>query len=598
MSRRIYCGVSLPSASTVVIMMTLLRAGCGEAATGSVIYSGATIGTPGSWPGIDAGISRAFDRNPVTEWVAPTPSTAWAGTDFGPGNGVRLTAYRVAGGVAGYAGQINRLAGAQIQASNDCTFATGVVTLDTMPALPYYARYNLTARNERSLEAEQPYRCYRYLSATNGYGGISEVQWIGTAGGSGAPARPLAPVISPGAGAFLSGSAIVTITSQTSSASVYYTTDGTTPTNTNGTLYTGPFALPVDVNKILQAVAYDSSLGFPLSDIATAHYRNYAFKPNDDWYDDDGVLIEAHAPSITGPIRGRYYMVGQFANKGNAIGADIGANEGVWMYSSRDLLNWHFEGQILDNAGWNYVERPHVIFSAAAKKYILWAHMANYHNSSDRAGIATAPAITGPWTWQNTALNPDNTGFKDFNVFEDDDGTAYVIYVIGNQGSVTISQLSPDCQGTTGASVTGLVPGREAPVLLKHGSAYFLVSSSTNYYNSTSGTFNLDYITCSSCDTPLGQWSNQRKNLFPSEPTAGQPYNTQTASLLKVGGRKDAYILLTDFYNPSSLYDSRQTWIPLVFPTGTTMTGSSPAVFDLSLWPLARPGQIDPRASR
>jgi hypothetical protein len=215
--------------------------------------------------------------------------------------------------------------------------------------------------------------------------------------------------------------------------------------------------------------------------------------------------------------------------------------------------------------------------------------MDNGHNTTDRAGIATASSITGPWTWQNTTLNPDNTGFKDFSLFQDEDGTAYVVYVIGTQGSVTISRLTPDCKRTTGESVTGLVPGREAPVLIRHGSAYFLISSDTNYYNSTTGRFDLHYNVCASCDTPLGQWSTDWATLFASQPKAGEPYNTQTASLLKVPGRKDAYILLTDFFNPTSLYDSRQTWVPLSFPTSTTVAGGTPALFDLSLWPAERP---------
>jgi hypothetical protein len=596
MGGRLSAGVLLPRVTAASIVLALLPAVCTHAATGSVVYTGATIGTPGFWPGTASPISQVFDRNVATEWLAASPSGAWAGTDFGSSAAVALNAYRVAAGVAGYAGQINRLAGAKIQASNDCTFATGVVTLDTVPSAPYYPRYSLAPRNERPLEATQPYRCYRYLSATNGYGGVSELQWIGPAGAASIEARPVTPVISPGAGAFLSGSVIVTITTKTTSAALYYTTDGTAPTVTNGILYTGPFTLPVDGLTILRVVAYDSSLSMPLSDIAVAHYRNYAFKPNDDWYDDDGILMEAHAPSITGPVRGRYYMVGQFANKGNVNGADIGANEGVWMYSSDDLLNWHWEGQILDNAGWNYVERPHIIHSAATGKYVLWAHMANSHNSTDRAGVATAPEITGPWTWQNAALNPDNNGFKDFNLFQDDDGTAYVVYVTGSQGSVTISQLSPDYLGSTGISVGGLIPGREAPVLFKHESAYFLISSSTNYYNSVTGTFNLDYIVCASCESPLGQWSTARKNLFSSEPGAGQPYNTQTASLLRVAGRRDAYLLMTDYYNPSSLYDSRQTWIPLAFPAATSVEGATPAMFDLSIWPPEPPRARKPDA--
>jgi hypothetical protein len=509
-------------------------------------------------------------------------------TDFGAGNSVQLSAYRIADATPGYAGQTNRLYGAVIQGSND---GASWATLDTIPNAPFYARYTMGPRNQRSVSPAVPYRYYRFAQSTT-YGECSEIQWIGPAGASAIAARPVQPVIAPGAGVYSAGLVRIAITSATTSASIYYTTDGSVPTNTNGTLYAGPFTLPVVAATVLQAVAYDSTLASALSDAASAHYRNYAFAANEDWYDDDGILIEAHAPHIIGPIQGRYYMVGQFANKGNASGADIGANEGIWMYSSADLLNWHFEGQILDNGGsggtaWNYVERPNILFDSSTNQYVLWAHMSNSHDSSDRAGIATAANIRGPWAWQTVTLNPDNNGFKDFSLFQDDDGTGYVAYVIGTQGSITISRLRGDYQGTTGSSVGGLAAGTEGPILWKRHGTYFLASSSTNYYNSVSGTFNLRYITCSPCSTPLGSWNSGYSYLFSPVPTANQPYNCQSSGILNIPSRQDAFLLLCDFYNPTSLYNSRQSWAPLTFPNSTTAQANTPAVWDLTTWGLA-----------
>jgi len=506
-------------------------------------------------------------------------------TDFGAGNSVQLSAYRVADAVPGYAGQTNRLYNAVIQGSND---GSTWVTLDTIPNVPFYARYNMAPRNQRSLSPAVPYRYYRFAQSGT-YGECSELQWIGPAGAAGISARPVQPVITPGAGVSTAGTIQITITSTTASASIYYTTDGTTPTNTNGTLYTGPLLMTAGAVTVLQAVAYDSTLATNLSDVAIGHYRNYAFAPNDDWYDDDGLLIEAHAPHIIGPIQGRYYMTGQFANKGNAVGADIGANEGVWMYSSPDMLNWHFEGQILDNGAsagtsWNYVERPNVLFNSCTNRYVLWAHMANSHDGSDRAGIATAFKITGPWTWQNVTLDPDNNGFKDFSLFQEDDGTAYVAYVTGTQGSITISRLRGDYQGTTGASLTGLAAGTEAPMLWKRQGKYFLMSSSTNYYNSVSGTFNLRYITCPACSSPLGAWNTSYAYVLSPVPSANQPYNCQSSAVLNLVARQDALLLLCDFYNPTSLYSSRQSWVPISFPTSSTAQGLTLTSWDLTTW--------------
>jgi hypothetical protein len=81
------------------------------------------------------------------------------------------------------------------------------------------------------------------------------------------------PVFSPGAGPFYAATP-VTISSATPGVSIRYTTDGSTPTETNGTLYTGPVTVQVAVDTnmtastasngsgitMLKAVAYKSGM--------------------------------------------------------------------------------------------------------------------------------------------------------------------------------------------------------------------------------------------------------------------------------------------------------------------------------------------------
>ena len=66
-----------------------------------------------------------------------------------------------------------------------------------------------------------------------------------------------APVFSPGPGAY-TGARDVVIVTATAGASIRYTTDGSTPTETNGTLYAGP--VPVAETLTLKAVAYRAGL--------------------------------------------------------------------------------------------------------------------------------------------------------------------------------------------------------------------------------------------------------------------------------------------------------------------------------------------------
>src|SRR5581483_824459 len=76
-------------------------------------------------------------------------------------------------------------------------------------------------------------------------------------------------VFNPNGGTFLLGQMVsVTMTSATSGASIRYTTDGSTPSETNGTLYSGPVS--VSSNTTLNAIAYKS--GMTDSTVSSATY--------------------------------------------------------------------------------------------------------------------------------------------------------------------------------------------------------------------------------------------------------------------------------------------------------------------------------------
>jgi len=73
------------------------------------------------------------------------------------------------------------------------------------------------------------------------------------------------PLISPAAGTYTS-TRIVNITCATPGSSIRYTTDGTTPSETDGTLYSGFFA--VSTSTTVRAIAYKTS--WAMSDLASA----------------------------------------------------------------------------------------------------------------------------------------------------------------------------------------------------------------------------------------------------------------------------------------------------------------------------------------
>ncbi len=87
--------------------------------------------------------------------------------------------------------------------------------------------------------------------------------------------RAIGPIFSPAAGTYTTAQT-VTLSTTTSGASINYTTDGSTPSNTAGTLYTGP--ITVATTTTIKAVAY--ATGLTNSTISTASYTIRVLPPS------------------------------------------------------------------------------------------------------------------------------------------------------------------------------------------------------------------------------------------------------------------------------------------------------------------------------
>jgi hypothetical protein len=96
----------------------------------------------------------------------------------------------------------------------------------------------------------------------------STSQWEPNAPPGGMPVST--PVFNPLGGNFTSAQNI-TIATSTSGASIRFTTDGSTPSPTTGTLYAGP--VPLGATTTLKAIAYKS--GIPDSSVSTANFTFY-----------------------------------------------------------------------------------------------------------------------------------------------------------------------------------------------------------------------------------------------------------------------------------------------------------------------------------
>ena len=116
-----------------------------------------------------------------------------------------------------------------------------------------------------SVSSDTPFRAIAYASGSDDSAVNTGIYVINAGTG---PTPAAAPVFSPGGGTYASAQ-MVSITSTSPGIIIRYTTDGSTPTETNGTVYTGAL-VNIASSTTLQAIAYGG--GFSDSAVASASY--------------------------------------------------------------------------------------------------------------------------------------------------------------------------------------------------------------------------------------------------------------------------------------------------------------------------------------
>jgi Fn3 associated len=116
----------------------------------------------------------------------------------------------------------------------------------------------------------------------------------------------------------------VTISTATSGATIRYTTDGSTPSETSGTVYSTPIS--VASTKILKAIAYKSGMLDSAVSSATYTISSGGSLPTG-WSD-----LDIGSPGIAGSAS---YSSGTFTVKGS--GADIYGSSDQFNYVSQSV---------------------------------------------------------------------------------------------------------------------------------------------------------------------------------------------------------------------------------------------------------------------
>lgn len=276
-------------------------------------------------------------------------------------------------------------------------------------------------------------------------------------------------------------------------------------------------------------------------------------------FDANGNAIDAHDGAIR-RFGDRYYLYGTSYGCGYVrFQRPVTPWCGYRSYSSTDLVHWTDDGPLFDPTAQYWQSRcdsatlscyrPHVVFNAATRKYVLWMNSydvpADYH-------VLTSDSPAGPFTeaaLPHLAVN----GGGDMDVFVDDDGTAYLAHSDTRSGyDIVVEKLDPSYTSGTGQFTRLGLQMTEAPSLFKRHGTYYLVLSDP-YCAYCAGT-GASYLTAPS---PLGPWKTDLRS--DAELSGG---------MVKVAGRS-AYL---DFGRDWTDYDYSFTTIPLQTGTGSGFT--------------------------
>ncbi|MET9443072.1 RICIN domain-containing protein [Streptomyces sp. NPDC006610] len=276
-----------------------------------------------------------------------------------------------------------------------------------------------------------------------------------------------------------------------------------------------------------------------------------------------GSPVHAHGGGVL-KVGAYYYWFGEHRNADNTF-------RSVDAYRSTDLRNWEFRNRVLTQSSHSElavanIERPKVMYNASTGKFVMWMHKENGSDYGEaRAAVAVSDTVDGAYAWRGS-FRPLGHMSRDITVFTDADGAGYMVSAARENYDLHIYRLTADYTGVA-SLVANPWPGghREAPALFKRGGVYFMLTSGATGWSPNQQR----YATATSLGGPWSAMTNV------GDSTA---YGSQTTYVLPVQGSSGtSYLYLGDRWGNSfggTVNDSRYVWLPLTFPTSTSMSMS------------------------
>jgi hypothetical protein len=157
----------------------------------------------------------------------------------------------------------------------------------------------------------------------------------------------------------------------------------------------------------------------------------------------------------------------------------------------------------------------------------------------------------------------------------------WLFYTDANNASVRTCRMADNYTElhATPQSTTIITGDREAPLPIYRNGVFFLITSSSNYYDGASS-FNISYIISQGAHPATGwpaianlaAYAAVKTDLFAVDPV-GTPHNGQPTAAFMFGNQ---LVYMGDFFNATQLYDSKYVFSPLTFPTNTTVVAGVP----------------------
>jgi hypothetical protein len=266
-----------------------------------------------------------------------------------------------------------------------------------------------------------------------------------------------------------------------------------------------------------------------------------AIVPGAAWSDQNGTLDQLHGVGML-KVGDTYYAYGEDKTNGGAFTA-------VACYSSKDLVTWHRGPDALslqdsgDLGPGRVIERPKVLYNASTGQYVMWMHVDSSNSTP-----------CGPYSYLGSS-RPLGQLSRDLNLFEDTDGTGYLLSEDRNHG-LRIDKLSPDYLSVV--STVAVLDDYEAPAMVKVDGTYYLFGSHLTGWNTNDNA----YTTATSLAGPWSAWKN-------FAPAGTKTFDSQTSSIVPITGQHGTtYVYVGDRWYPSHLFDSAPIWLPMSISRG------------------------------